>query len=74
MKAFCRSVNVHEVVVLCSGGGDTSTLHVVIKLFLLQVVETLKPSIQYASLPFTPFAPLCPLTPCLYRGGGDPKT
>ena len=23
-KVFCCSVNVHEVVVLCSGGGDTS--------------------------------------------------
>ena len=23
MQAFCRSVNVHGVVVLCSGGGDT---------------------------------------------------
>ena len=35
-----------------------------------EVVGTLKPSIQYALLPL----PLDPLTPCLHRGGGDPKT
>ena len=33
MKAFCCSVNVHGVVVLCSGGGDTWTLFVLTKLF-----------------------------------------
>ena len=37
----------------------------VIELFLLQVVGTLKPSIEYALLPFTP------LTPFPNRGGGD---
>ena len=45
-----------------------------------EVVGTIKPSIEYASLPFTPFAPLHPLRsplahiPCPQRGGGDPKT
>ena len=34
MKAFCHSVNVHGVVVLFAGGGDTSTLHVITKLFV----------------------------------------
>ena len=34
MKAFCGSVNVHWVVVLFSGGGDTSPLYVLIELFL----------------------------------------
>ena len=34
MKAFCRSVNVHGVVVLFAGGGDTSTLNVITKLFV----------------------------------------
>ena len=33
MKAFCCSVNVHGVVVLCSGGGDTWTLFVLTELF-----------------------------------------
>ena len=33
MKAFCGSVNVHGVVVLFAGGGDTSPLHDVIELF-----------------------------------------
>ena len=32
MNAFCCSVNVDEVVNLCGGGGDTSTLHALIKL------------------------------------------
>ena len=32
-KAFCHSVNVHGVVVLCSGGRDTWTLFVLTKLF-----------------------------------------
>ena len=32
-KAFCHSVNVHGVVVLFAGGGDTSTLNVITKLF-----------------------------------------
>ena len=32
---------------------------------------SLKPSKQYALLPFTPF---CPLIPCPHRGGGNPKT
>ena len=31
-KAFCCSVNVHGVVVLCSGGGNTWTLFVLTKL------------------------------------------
>ena len=31
-KAFCHSVNVHGVVVLFAGGGDTSTLNVITKL------------------------------------------
>ena len=35
MKAFCRSVNVHGVVVLFTGGGDTSTLNVITELFEL---------------------------------------
>ena len=35
MKAFCHSVNAHRVVVLFAGGGDTSTLHVITKLFEL---------------------------------------
>ena len=35
MKAFCCSVNVHGVVVLFAGSGDTSTLHVATKLFEL---------------------------------------
>ena len=34
-KAFCYSVNVHGVVVLFASGGDTSTLHVITKLFEL---------------------------------------
>ena len=34
-KAFCRSVNVHGVVVLFAGGGDTSTLHVITEHFEL---------------------------------------
>ena len=71
MKVFCSSVNAHVVGIVVSGGGDTSPLHVVIELFSFQVVGTLKPSIECASLPF---APLCPLTPCSHRGGGDPKT
>ena len=33
MEAFCRSVNVHGVVVLFAGGGDTSTLNVITELF-----------------------------------------
>ena len=33
-KAFCGSVNVHWVVVLLLGGGDTSPEYVLIKLFL----------------------------------------
>ena len=32
MNAFCHYVNVDGVVILCGGGGNTSTLHVVIKL------------------------------------------
>ena len=36
MKAFCHSVNVHGVVVLFAGGGDTSTLHVITQLFALR--------------------------------------
>ena len=35
MKAFCGSVNVHWVVVLLLGGGDTSPEYVLIKLFLV---------------------------------------
>ena len=31
MNAICRSVNLDEVVILLGGGGDTSTLHYVIK-------------------------------------------
>ena len=34
MKAFCSSLNIHGVVFLFSGGGDTSPLYVLIKLFL----------------------------------------
>ena len=35
MKAiFCHSENIHGVVVLCSGGGDTSTLFVLTELFV----------------------------------------
>ena len=34
MKVFCRSVNVHGVVNLFSGGGDTSTLFVLTELFV----------------------------------------
>ena len=33
MKAFCRSVNVHGIVVLFAGGGDTSKLNVITKFF-----------------------------------------
>ena len=33
MKAFCHSVNVHGVVVLRSGCGDTWTLFILTKLF-----------------------------------------
>ena len=32
MNAICHSMNVDEVVALSKGGGNTSTLHVVIKL------------------------------------------
>ena len=32
-NAICHSVNVDNVVVLHAGGGDTSTLHVVIEVF-----------------------------------------
>ena len=39
-----------------------------------EVEGTLKPSIQYALLPFTPFAQWPLSTPCSHRGGGDPKT
>ena len=35
MNAFCHSVNVHGVVVLFADGGDTETLFVVIKLFVV---------------------------------------
>ena len=35
MKAFCHSVNVDGVVVLFAGGGNTSTLYVVIKIFVI---------------------------------------
>ena len=35
MKAFCCSVNIHGLVVLFAGGGDTSTLHVITELFEL---------------------------------------
>ena len=35
MKAFCHSVNVHGVVVLFAGGGNTKPLYVVIKLFVV---------------------------------------
>ena len=55
MKVFCGSVNAHVVLILVSCGGNTSPLHVVIKLFSFQVVGTLNPSIEYTSLPFTPF-------------------
>ena len=34
-NAICHSVNVHGVVVLLAGSGDTSPIHVVIKLFAL---------------------------------------
>ena len=35
MNAFCHSMNVHGMVVLFAGGGDTWPLYVVIKLFVL---------------------------------------
>ena len=64
MKVFCSSVNAHVVGIVVSGGGDTSPLHVVIKLFSFQVVGTLIPSIEYASLPFAPLcSPLLPFAP-----------
>ena len=71
MKAFYGSVSVHVVVVLFADGGDIWPLYVVIELFPFQVVGTLKPSIEYALLPFAPFAPLrspsLPLSPLLSK-------
>ena len=51
-------MNVHEVVVLFAGGGNTQPLYVVIKLFSSQVVEILKPSLKLPS-PFIPLTPRC---------------
>ena len=43
MKAFCHSVNVHGVVVLFAGGGDTST-HVITEPFALRASAERKTS------------------------------
>ena len=61
LSVFCQSVNVHAVVVLFPGGGDTYPLYViVIKLFVVEGVATQKPTVQLPSLPFLPFTRLLP--------------
>ena len=46
MNGFCPSVHVHGVVVLLAGGGYTKPLYAVIKLFVLKMVGSQKPSLK----------------------------
>ena len=69
-KAFCGSVNVHWVVVLFSGGGDTSPLYAPNKIFLAAGGGDPKTQYNFALCHFAPvspcFAPVSPpcFTPC----------
>ena len=76
-KAFYHSVNVHRVLILFAGGGDTQPLDVIIKLFVVTGGEDPK-NISCPLLPIAPSyspSPLLPLTPLfpLSQCGGHPK-
>ena len=66
-KAFCGSVNVHWVVVLFSGGGDTSPLQVVIEVFFATGGGDPKTQYNFISLvsPLSRYLSRPCLIPCL---------